>query len=158
DIKPGNILLDRGTERVRVADFGLVRVANDATCTRSGFVAGTPQYMAPEQVCAELCDGQSDLFSLGAVMYTLCTGHPPFRAATVYGVLQRVVHDDPRPICEQNGLVPAWLEAFILQLLSKERSARFPSADNVAELLQGELVHLQNPSQVAEPNRAWLKA
>src|SRR6185436_20970940 len=66
DIKPGNILIDRGTERVRVADFGLVRVANDVSCTRSGIITGTPQYMSPEQVRAETCDGQSDLFSLGA--------------------------------------------------------------------------------------------
>ena len=50
DIKPANILIDRGTEKVRVVDFGLARVANDASCTRSGFVAGTPQYMAPEQI------------------------------------------------------------------------------------------------------------
>ena len=55
DIKPANILIDRGTERVRVADFGLARVANDASCTHSGLLAGTPQYMAPEQIRGETC-------------------------------------------------------------------------------------------------------
>ncbi len=158
DIKPGNILLDRGTERVRVADFGLVRVANDASCSRSGIVAGTPQYMAPEQVRGEVCDGQSDLFSLGAVMYALCTGHPPFRADTVYGVMQRIAHAEPRSIREQNSSVPAWLEAFILRLLAKERSARLASADTVAEILSQELAHLQNPGQVAPPRRQWLRS
>lgn len=158
DIKPGNILLDSGTDRVRVADFGLVRISNDVSCSRSGIVAGTPQYMAPEQVRGEVCDGQSDLFSLGAVMYALCTGHPPFRADTVYGVMQRIAHDDPRSIREQNPGVPVWLEGLILRLLSKERSARFPSADVVAEILSREMAHLQNPRQVAQPDRHWMRA
>ena len=147
DIKPGNILLDRGTERVRVADFGLVRVANDVSCTRSGFIAGTPQYMAPEQVRAEICDGRSDLFSLGSVMYALCTGHAPFRADTVYGVMQRIVHDAPRSIRESNPQIPEWLDEFILRLMSKERVDRFANADEVVRLLQAELAMLQNPGQ-----------
>ena len=154
DIKPGNILLDRGTERVRVADFGLVRVANDASCTRSGVVAGTPQYMSPEQVRAELCDGRSDLFSLGSVMYALCTGHPPFRAETVYGVMQRIVHDRPRGIRQMNASVPEWLDDFILRLLAKDRAERFASADEVAALLSAELAHLQNPDS-AGPRRDY---
>lgn len=157
DIKPGNILLDSGTERVRVADFGLVRISNDVSCSRSGIVAGTPQYMAPEQVRAEVCDGQSDLFSLGAVMYALCTGHPPFRADTVYGVMQRIVNDEPRSIREQNASVPTWLEGFILRLLMKQRIARFDSADAVADILNQELAHLQNPRQFAQPRRNWLR-
>jgi serine/threonine-protein kinase len=156
DIKPGNILLDRGTERVRVADFGLARVANDVSFTKSGFVAGTPQYMSPEQVRAEACDAQSDLFSLGAVMYALCTGHAPFRAETVYGVMQRIVHDAPRPIREQNALIPRWLEEFILRLMEKDRAARFGSADEAARILHEELAHLQGPASAAQPARPWL--
>lgn len=156
DIKPGNILLDRGTERVRVADFGLVHAVNDASCTRSGFVAGTPQYMAPEQVRGETCDGRSDLFSLGAVMFTLCTGHPPFRAETVYGVMQQVVRESPMSIRKAHPGVPAWLEAFILRLLAKDRADRFDSAQTVAQLLQAELAHLQNARNVEAPRRTWL--
>lgn len=156
DIKPGNVLLDRGIERVRVADFGLARVANDVSSTRSGFLAGTPQYMAPEQVRGETCDAQSDLFSLGAVMYALCTGHAPFRAETVYGVMQRIVHDETRPVREQNPLVPAWLERFVARLMEKDRERRFESAEDVGRILQGELAHLQNPSVVPEPARGWL--
>src|SRR5262249_13608660 len=146
---------DQGTERVRVADFGLARVANDVSATRSGFLAGTPQYMAPEQVRGETCDAQSDLFSLGAVMYALCTGHAPFRAESIYGVMQRIVHAVPRPIRKQTSLVPAWLEQFILQLLEKDKSRRFASSDDVARLLQQELAHLQNPALVPEPTRSW---
>lgn len=157
DIKPGNILLDRGTERVRVVDFGLVRVSNDVSCTRSGVVTGTPQYMAPEQVRAEICDGQSDLFSLGAVMYALCTGHPPFRADTIYGVMQRIVHDEPRSIREDNPSIPEWLDQFIGRMLSKDRAGRFASAKEVVAILQENLAHMQRPDAVPAPSTSWVR-
>jgi serine/threonine-protein kinase len=155
DIKPSNILLDTGTERVRVADFGLARALNDATFTRSGLLAGTPQYMAPEQVRGESCDAQSDLFSLGSVMYAMCVGHPPFRAETVYAMMQRIVHDQPRSIREQNPQIPAWLEQFIFQLLAKDKSDRFSNATDVVQILEKELAFLQNPASSAEPLRGW---
>src|SRR5690606_15635135 len=109
DIKPGNILLDRGVERVRVADFGLALIASEASQSRSGLIAGTPQFMAPEQVRGETCDGRSDLFSLGSVLYAMLCGHAPFRAESIYGVMQRIVHSAPRPIREMNPQAPAWL-------------------------------------------------
>lgn len=155
DIKPGNILLDRGTERVRVGDFGLARVASEASDTRSGLIAGTPQYMSPEQVRGHSVDGRSDLFSLGAVMYAMCTGHSPFRAEGVYAVMQRIVQSTPRSIREQNPAVPEWLESFILRLLEKSPELRFQSAAAVAGWLRSELAHLQNPSEVKQPQRPW---
>jgi serine/threonine protein kinase len=155
DIKPSNILLDRGIERVRVADFGLARVQNETSQTRTGLVVGTPQYMSPEQIKGEPCDARSDLFSLGAVLYALCTGHPPFRSDSIYAVMHRIAHDEPRPIREQNPTVPAWLEALIGRLLEKNRELRFQSADEVAETLEQELAHEQNPLGVREPVRAW---
>ena len=157
DIKPANILIDRGTEKVRVADFGLARVANDASCTHSGLIAGTPQYMAPEQVRGETCSAQSDLFSLGGVMYAMCTGHPPFRAESLYGVMQRIVHEPPRGIREQNSLIPAWLEEFVLRLLEKDKAARFASAEECASILQDELANLNNPRFAPEPTRNWCR-
>ncbi len=86
DIKPGNILLETNGERghsgpwlrVKLTDFGLARAAEDAKLTQTGFVAGTPLYMAPEQAREEPVDGRTDLFSLGGVLYALCTGRPPF--------------------------------------------------------------------------------
>ena len=155
DIKPANILIDRGTERVRVADFGLARVANDASCTHSGLVAGTPQYMAPEQILGETCSAQSDLFSLGGVMYAMCTGHAPFRAESVYAVMQRIVHEPPRAIREQNPLIPAWLEEFVLRLLEKDKAARFASAEECVSILQEELARLNNPAFAPERPRIW---
>jgi len=153
DIKPANILLDRGVERVRVADFGLARVNSDASHTRSGFIAGTPQYMAPEQVRGETCTAQSDLFSLGTVMYAMCTGHSPFRSETIYGSMQRIVHEEPRSICEQVPSIPDWLEAFIFKLMSKKASDRFSDAMTVAVLLETEIAFAENPSHNKKPLR-----
>jgi serine/threonine protein kinase len=155
DIKPDNILLDRGTDRVRVADFGLVRVMGEASATQSGLVTGTPQFMSPEQVRGETCDGRSDLFSLGVVMYTLCAGQTPFRADTAYGVMQKVLRDQPRPLRESSPEIPAWLEAFIFKLLEKDPSARFASAKEVGELLRDELAHIQSPQIAKRPPRQW---
>ena len=154
DIKPANILLDRGVERVRVADFGLARVNSDASHTRSGFIAGTPQFMAPEQVRGETCTARSDLFSLGTVMYAMCTGHSPFRSESIYGSMQRIVHEAPRSICEQAPLIPKWLEAFIFKLLSKAESDRFSDATTVATLLEREIAHFENPTQYSKPARS----
>ncbi len=154
DIKPANVLLDRGVERVRVADFGLARVNSDASHTRSGFIAGTPQYMAPEQVRGETCTAQSDLFSLGTVMYAMCTGHSPFRSESIYGSMQRIVHEDPRSICEQVPSIPDWLERFIFKLLAKTPSDRFLDSITVATLLEKEIAHCENPLQQPQPARS----
>src|SRR5262249_60463373 len=97
DIKPANILLENGVERVRITDFGLARAVDDASLTRSGVVAGTPAYMSPEQAVGEHVDHRSDLFSLGSVLYALCAGHPPFRADSAMAVLRRGGRDTPPP-------------------------------------------------------------
>lgn len=158
DIKPSNVLLDQGTERVRVTDFGLARAANDGTFTRTGTLAGTPQFMAPEQVRGEACDAQSDLFSLGSVMYTLCAGHPPFRGETVYAVMQRIVHDQPRSLREQGADIPAWLEDLIFRLLAKNKTDRFATADEVAKILELELAYQQSSKTGIEPARVWRRS
>ena len=90
DIKPANILLENGVERVKITDFGLARSIEDARLTQTGVISGTPQYMAPEQANGESIDARAtNLFSLGSVLYTACTGSPPFRATTTMGLLKR---------------------------------------------------------------------
>src|SRR5207245_7566954 len=89
DIKPANILLENGVERVKITDFGLARSVDDASVTQSGTVAGTPLYMSPEQAEGLALDHRSDLFSLGTVLYVMCTGRPPFRASGTMAVLKR---------------------------------------------------------------------
>ena len=80
DVKPSNILLEETVERAVLTDFGLARTIDDASLTHTGVLAGTPHYMSPEQATGEVIDHRSDLFSLGAVLYFMATGHPPFRA------------------------------------------------------------------------------
>src|SRR5262249_41700354 len=128
DVKPGNILLESGLGRVKITDFGLARAADDASITQSGVIAGTPLYMSPEQARGEAVDHRSDLFSLGSVLYTLCTGHPAFRAPNTMAVLSRVCEDVPRPIRESNPDVPKWLCAVVGKLLAKRPEDRFQSA------------------------------
>lgn len=151
DIKPANILLEDGVERVTLTDFGLARAVDDASLTRSGIIAGTPQYMSPEQARGDNVDGRSDLFSLGSVMYAMCTGRPPFRAETSYGILRRITDTEPRPIREVNATIPAWLEHIIQRLHTKSLYDRIQTADHVAMLLQKCLAHLQQPTIVELP-------
>jgi uncharacterized protein (TIGR03067 family) len=151
DIKPANILLENGVERVKITDFGLARAVDDVGMTRTGTVAGTPQFMAPEQANGESIDVRSDLFSLGSVLYLMCTGRPPFRATTTMGLLKRICEETPRPIRELNPDIPEWLAAIIDKLLQKKLSNRFQTAKEVEELLGQWLAHVQRPTTVPAP-------
>jgi hypothetical protein len=149
DVKPANILLENGIERVKITDFGLARAADDAGLTQSGVIAGTPLYMAPEQALGEAVDHRSDLFSLGSVLYTCCAGRPPFAATTTRGVLRRVCEARPRPLREVNPEVPEWLAEALARLLARDPARRFQSAAEVAELLKQRLAELQQPAPAA---------
>jgi formylglycine-generating enzyme required for sulfatase activity/serine/threonine protein kinase len=143
DIKPANILLENGVERVKITDFGLARAVDDASVTQSGTVAGTPMYMSPEQAEGLPVDHRSDLFSLGTVLYAMCTGHPPFRASGTHAVLKRVIDASPRPIREINNEIPEWLCTIVARLHSKKPQERIQSASEVAELLGQRLADVQ---------------
>ncbi|HEY2762150.1 MAG TPA: protein kinase, partial [Pirellulales bacterium] len=145
DIKPANIMLEDGVERLKITDFGLARAADDASLTRTGVIAGTPQFMSPEQARGESVDSRSDLFSLGSVMYVMCTGRPPFRAETSYGTLSRICDAQPHSIRELNPEIPQWLVAIVEQLHQKNPEDRFQTAQQVAHLLEQCLAHLRQP-------------
>lgn len=151
DIKPANVLLEDGVERVLLTDFGLARAADDANMTQSGVLAGTPQYMSPEQAHGSDIDHRSDLFSLGSVLYFMCTAHAPFRAETTMGVLHRIGGDEPRSIRTVNEDVPRWFEAIVERLLEKDREHRFQSAEEVEQLLGRWLAYLQRPDAAPKP-------
>ncbi|MFO0978221.1 MAG: serine/threonine-protein kinase [Planctomycetaceae bacterium] len=151
DVKPSNILLEQGIERTLLTDFGLARASDDASLTHTGYHPGTPQYMSPEQARGDAVDARSDLFSLGSVIYTMCTGRPPFRAETNYGVLRRITDNEPRRIREVNPAIPEWLEGIVNKLLAKDVSQRFQSAQEIAQLLEQCLAHVQQPTAVALP-------
>jgi hypothetical protein len=151
DIKPANILLENGIERVKITDFGLARAADDVGVTQTGQIAGTPQFMSPEQAQGQPLDARSDLFSLGSVLYTMCTGRPPFRADSALAMMRRVTDDTPRSIREINPDIPDWLEAIVFKLLAKDPHDRLQTSEEVAELLSRHLAHLQDPHRVPPP-------
>ncbi len=153
DIKPANILLQTepgasasGVPQAKITDFGLARAVDDASMTPQGVIAGTPLYMSPEQARGLPVDHRSDLFSLGSVLYTLCTGKPAFQAAKALGVLKRVCQDMPQPIRECNPAIPDWLADVIAKLLAKDPGERFQTAAEVAGLLRQRLAWLEDPS------------
>lgn len=148
DIKPSNILIERDCDRIKITDFGLARAADDASITQSGAIAGTPLYMSPEQAQGATLDHRSDLFSLGSVLYVMCSGRPPFRAASALAVLKRVATDQPRPIRDIIPEVPEWLIAIIGRLHAKNPAGRFVHAKEVADLLARCLSELEQLGHV----------
>ncbi len=161
DIKPANILLESQSEpgkpnvvRVKITDFGLARVTSASAITRQGFIAGTPPYMSPEQANGKPLDHRSDLFSLGSVLYSLCTGQVAFRAESAIAVLRRVTDHEPEPIRPVNPAIPNWLCEVISKLMAKQPEDRIQSAREVADLL----TQCQAPSreECDRPKRATL--
>ena len=163
DVKPANILLADGIERVTITDFGLARAADDASLTRTGTISGTPQYMSPEQARGEDIDQRSDLFSLGSVIYAMCTGRAPFRAESSYAVLGRIADSQPRAIREINSDIPEWLRRFVDRLHAKSADDRYATATQVASDLEQCLAHVNDPTREPLPasvrpqrtKRAW---
>ena len=123
DVKPSNILLENGLERLKLTDFGLARAVDDVGLTNTGILAGTPEYMSPEQVRGEVLDARSDLFSLGCVLYALCTGVPPFRAESSYAVLRSITWPSHSYMIRvMAGLATAW---FVISVVSRIIKNRF---------------------------------
>ena len=136
DIKPGNVLLEADGSRALLSDFGLVRALDDATLTHSGLLAGTPDYMSPEQARGHTVDARSDLFSLGSVLYTMLIGHPPFRAPEPMAVLNRICHERHRPACTADPRVPLEVSQLVDRLLTKDAKHRIASAELVCNRLR----------------------
>ncbi len=159
DVKPANILMEESVERTLISDFGLARTVDDATLTRTGIVAGTPHYMSPEQASGQSVDHRSDLFSLGSVIYFMCTGRPPFRAEHALAILHRICHDPHRPVDEVNADVPAELAEVVDRLLAKAPADRFRNAQELEQRLESILAGLQTGqrSNGRRWRRRWLR-
>ena len=153
DIKPGNILLEGGHQKVKITDFGLARAVDDASISQSGIIAGTPMYMAPEQALGQKLDQRADLFSLGSVLYQMAAGRPPFRANGTVAVLKRVAEDTPRDIREITPETPQWLCDIIAKLHAKNPDDRYQSAREVADVLADCETQLKASSKLKDFSR-----
>jgi serine/threonine protein kinase len=137
DIKPGNVWLESGRDRVKLLDFGLARdTSTDVDLTHAGMIVGTPAYMAPEQAAGEPTDYRSDLFSLGCLMYRMCAGVTPFTGHNTLAVLRSLAVDTPRPLNEVCPDVPRPVSDLIMKLLAKAPDERPPSAQAVADIIR----------------------
>ncbi len=158
DIKPANILLEHGTERAMLTDFGVVRALNDATVTASGVIAGTPEYMSPEQAGGKNLNARSDLFSLGSVLYTMLVGHPPFRADSALAVLRRIEQDQARLLIEHRVDTPASIQVLLDWMLEKDPDQRIDSATELADVLRSLLAHRLDPQRTTIPEALTRRA
>ena len=153
DVKPANILLERGTERAMVTDFGIARATHAGGETIVGELLGTPEYMSPEQASGEQVDGRSDLYALGAVGYFALTGKPPFTAPTTQAVLAQQI-TKPAPSVAAGGIdVPGSLARVIDQCLEKDVERRPPTGEALADALAPSL---EQRAEVPVPVRVFL--
>jgi eukaryotic-like serine/threonine-protein kinase len=137
DVKPANIWLEAPRDRVKILDFGLARSASlDAALTHQGAVLGTPAFMAPEQARGEATDARTDLFSLGIVLYRLCSGRQPFQGKDALSTLLEVTtHQPPAPV-RLNADLPGDLSDLVLRLLEKDPARRPASAEEVVRTIR----------------------
>jgi hypothetical protein len=162
DIKPLNVLLTAEGEP-RLTDFGLAKVGRaDQNLSATGQVLGTPAYMAPEQAAGKVREvgTPADVYALGAVLYDLLTGRPPFQADSSAVTLQKVLTEEPERPCKLNATVPRDLETICLKCLEKEPARRYPTAqalaDDLARYLRNEPIGVR-PVGVFERGYKWIK-
>jgi len=165
DLKPANILVAAdGT--LKITDFGLAkRLDQSGSQTRSGYLLGTPHYMAPEQAegSAKHVGPAIDVYALGAILYEMLTGKPPFRGDSAAHILKQVLFDEAVPPSRLRGEIPSKLEAVCLKCLSKDPTKRYPTARALADELDsflGEGRDTRPPSVPSRPTQrrsfAWI--
>lgn len=137
DIKPGNIVRLKGSQTIKVTDFGIAHMESTSSeqRTRVGDVLGTPQYMSPEQTQGEKLDGRSDLFSAGIVLYQMLTGQRPFLGDSLVALAMKIAKEDPPPIEKLRPDVPSALRRVVERCLAKTPDRRFQTGKELSDAL-----------------------
>jgi len=136
DIKPDNILIEKGSGRAMVTDFGIARVTTTATISQQGEVLGTLVYMSPEQASAEsVMDGRADLYSLGVTAFYALTGRLPFESQNPGALVAMHVTEPAPPVRSVSVVVPARLAEAVDRCLAKDPAARFPTGEALADAI-----------------------
>jgi serine/threonine-protein kinase len=154
DIKPDNILIDEGSGRPMVTDFGIARAVTDGDnrLTATGIAIGTPTYMSPEQAAGDReIDGRSDLYALGVVAYQMLIGRPPFEASSTPAMLVKHLSERPPAVEQRRADVPRDLARVVMTLLEKDPAARFSSASMMVKVLDGTALAARDSMSVAQP-------
>ena len=152
DVKPDNILIEEGTGRAMVMDFGIARVGGTTLSSDAGGIIGTAQFMSPEQAMNEPVDGRSDLYALGVVAYVAVSGRLPFAANSIPALLMQQVSAAAPPISDAAPGTPAPLASAIHRCLEKEPSKRFASGEELADAI----APAETRPALPAPLRAWL--
>jgi serine/threonine-protein kinase len=139
DVKPENVLLESGTGRAMLADFGIARamVVEGASSTGQGVAVGTPSYMSPEQAAGEEVDSRSDLYGLGVVAYELLAGHPPFQGSNRV-VVSKHIAERPVPIDRIRSDCPQPLAGAVMKALEKQPGERWQTGEELRQAIAGE--------------------
>jgi hypothetical protein len=154
DIKPQNLWLEAGSGRVKILDFGLVRrEREDVRLTKAGYILGTPAFMSPEQASGQPIDGRGDLYSLGVVLYWLCSGRLPFPQEGLIEVLSAVATEPPPPLGQLNPELPPALVDLVMRLLAKRPDERPASGGAVVQAIQA--IEQGAVRARPSPHRGW---
>jgi serine/threonine-protein kinase len=159
DVKPENIFITQAggeSDFVKVLDFGIAKLSHEAvnvSLTRTGAIFGTPTYMSPEAAGGRPMDPRSDVYGLGAVLYCMLAGHPPFQSNVATELLMAHANTPPKPLIDIVGLdIPADVNDLVLKCLAKNPEDRFPDAGHLAQAIAR--VRFNSPRDNSTSSRA----
>lgn len=135
DVKPANMVLTKDEHEVKVTDFGVAHIT-DASATKTGTILGSPSFMSPEQVAGLRVDGRSDLWSLGASMYQLLTGHLPFTGEPLATLMYRIANEPPAGLRDWRPDLPDCVDSIIVKALTKDPAGRYQTGRGMAGALR----------------------
>ncbi len=155
DIKPTNILVTE-EDQVKITDFGVARFEDPSVShqTQAGTIIGTPSYMSAEQVLGKNIDRRTDLYSLGVILYELCTGHMPFKGNNISAVFMAITREIPVEAVKQNASIPSPLSNLIMKSLSRKPEKRFQTGQEMQEALI-QCLHAVESTQVSDKTVPW---